>query len=128
MLSINSIACHPCFISPSLLAYPAQSPPLSSRKLDTVSVNSRSAQAETIVPENSPICPPAPVCHDLGICKGLHEAQHLVASGRHISGGRNVAPFCAEGAATAGLEIPSKLAGIFKPLQITLELCCCKQF
>lgn len=50
-----------------------------------------------------------------------------MASGRHISGGRNAAPLCAEGAATAGVEILSKLAGIFKPLQITLEICCGKQ-
>jgi len=39
----------------------------------------------------------------------------------------HASPLCAEGAATAGVEILSKLAGMFKPLQITLEICCGKQ-
>lgn len=67
------------------------------------------------------------VCHDFEICEGLHEAQHAVASGHHISAGRHAAPLCAEGAARAGVEILSKLAGIFKPFQITLGICCGKQ-
>ncbi len=50
-----------------------------------------------------------------------------MASGHHISAGRNASPLCAEGAARAGVEILSKLAGIFKPFQITLEICCGKQ-
>lgn len=55
--------------------------------------------------------------------KGLHEAQHAVASGHHISSGRHAAP----SAQRAGVEILGKLAGIFKPFQITLGICCGKQ-
>lgn len=65
-----------------------------------------------------------PACHDSGICEGLHEAQHWAATLVVVDMRLLFAP---RGAVRAGMEILSKLAGIFKPLQITLEVCCGKQ-
>lgn len=76
---------------------------------------------ETVIPKNAVLLPP--VCQDFGICEVLHEAQHGMAPGHRVKHGRRAAPIHVR----VDVEIVSKLAWAFKPLQITPQICYGKQ-